>query len=561
MSHRSFAEKLVNIGALAPGQLETARPDGQGRHAWGKKLLAASRMAPSAFADLMADTEGLPRAALDAMRRGVSLAGEFSIPFLHEAGLYPYRAADGTLRLAAADPFDADAIDAVVMTLGGEVALEVASFEDVEIALDADARTVDAEPAEDAPGAGAGSEDGRDNSDSLRDLASGAPVVRALDDIFDQAVSLRASDIHFEPLGRDIQVRVRVDGVLRTIPAPRAAPARALVSRIKILAGLNIAEHRQPQDGRMRIKVRSRDFDVRVATMPTTRGEAAILRLLDRGGRLAAFSELGFNPRDRAVLTDKLTQPHGMVVVTGPTGSGKTTTLTAALASLNDSTRKILTIEDPVEYEIPGVNQSQVRNAVGLTFATALRAFMRQDPDVIMVGEVRDPETAKIAVQASLTGHLVMTTLHTNTAAAAVTRLVDIGVERYLIASTLSVVVGQRLIRTLCRDCRRPYTVGPRDAERNPRIAGLGLMAGTELCEPVGCERCGGTGYRGRRAIFECLDITEPVRREILAGADDVAIERAGIAGGMATLVEDGKARALEGLTSVDEVFRVAALR
>ncbi len=556
MNHRTFAEKLVNIGAVSAQALEPLRPEAGGRASWSKRLLAASRMKPGDFADLMASTQALPRASLDAMRRGTSLAGEFSLPFLHASGLFPYRGADGTLRLAAADPFDVDAVDAVSVTLGGGLALEVATFEDVETALDAEVRSDGAEAAEEVA-----AEAGPDNSDSLRDLASGAPVVRALDDVFDQAVSLRASDIHFEPLGRDVQIRVRVDGVLRVIPSPRAAPARALVSRIKILAGLNIAEHRQPQDGRMRIKVRARDFDVRVATMPTTRGEAAILRLLDRGGRLVAFSELGFNPRDRAVLADKLTQPHGMIVVTGPTGSGKTTTLTAALASLNDATRKILTVEDPVEYEIPGVNQSQVRPAVGLTFATALRAFMRQDPDVIMVGEVRDPETARIAVQASLTGHLVMTTLHTNTAAAAVTRLVDIGVERYLIASTLSAVVGQRLIRTLCLECRRPFTVGPGDAERNPRIAGLGLRPGTALFEPAGCERCGGTGYRGRRAIFECLEITEAVRREILAGADDAAIERVGIAGGMATLVEDGKARCLEGLTSVDEVFRVAALR
>ena len=556
MNHRTFAEKLVNIGAVTAQALEPLRPEAGGRASWSKRLLAASRMKPGDFADLMASTQALPRASLDAMRRGTSLAGEFSLPFLHESGLFPYRGPDGMLRLAAADPFDADAVDAVSVTLGGGLALEVATFEDVETALDAGVRAEGAEAAEEVA-----AEAGPDNSDSLRDLASGAPVVRALDDVFDQAVSLRASDIHFEPLGRDVQIRVRVDGVLRVIPSPRAAPARALVSRIKILAGLNIAEHRQPQDGRMRIKVRARDFDVRVATMPTTRGEAAILRLLDRGGRLVAFSELGFNARDRAVLDDKLTQPHGMIVVTGPTGSGKTTTLTAALASLNDATRKILTVEDPVEYEIPGVNQSQVRPGVGLTFATALRAFMRQDPDVIMVGEVRDPETARIAVQASLTGHLVMTTLHTNTAAAAVTRLVDIGVERYLIASTLSAVVGQRLIRTLCLECRRPFTVGPGDAERNPRIAGLGLRPGTALFEPAGCERCGGTGYRGRRAIFECLEITEPVRREILAGADDAAIERVGIAEGMATLVEDGKARCLEGLTSVDEVFRVAALR
>jgi general secretion pathway protein E len=558
MNHRAFAEKLVNIGVLTAEQLEPARSDPAGSASWSKRLLGASRMKPAEFADLMATTQLLPRASLERMRKGTSLAAEFSLPFLHEAGLYPYRAPDGSLRLATADPFNVDAVDAIAVTLGGGVAVEVATFEDVELALDADKRADDAKASAEDVGSG---EAGPDNSDSLRDLASGAPVVRALDDVFDAAVSLRASDIHFEPLGRDIQIRVRVDGVLRIIPSPRAAPARALVSRIKILAGLNIAEHRQPQDGRMRIKVRSRDFDVRVATMPTTTGEAAILRLLDRSGRLIEFGQLGFNARDRAVLSDKLTQPHGMIVVTGPTGSGKTTTLAAALASLNDATRKILTVEDPVEYEISGVNQSQVRPAAGLTFATALRAFMRQDPDVIMVGEVRDPETAKIAVQASLTGHLVMTTLHTNTAAAAVTRLVDIGVERYLIASTLSVVVGQRLLRTLCLDCRSPFTVGPREAERNPRILGLGMRPGTALYEPVGCERCGGTGYRGRRAIFECLEITEAVRRQILAGADDAAIERAGIAEGMATLVEDGKARCLEGLTSVDEVFRVAALR
>ncbi len=558
MPHRTFAQALVNIGVLPAGHFDSARFGAEDVPvSWSKRLLGASRLKPGEFADLLAETQALPRVSLDALRKGASLVAEFSLPFLHEASLYPYRTADGRLRLATADPFNVDAIDAVTLTLGGQVAVEIATFEDIEIALDADTRAGAAEaPAEDAP-----SDAGPDNSDALRDLASGAPVVRALDDVFDAAVSLRASDIHIEPLGRDFQIRVRVDGVLRTIPAPRAAPARALVSRIKILAGLNIAEHRQPQDGRMRIKVRSRDFDVRVATMPTTTGEAAILRLLDRGGRLVEFGQLGFNARDRNVLTDKLNQPHGMIVVTGPTGSGKTTTLAAALASLNDASRKILTIEDPVEYEIAGVNQSQVRPAVGLTFAAALRAFMRQDPDVIMVGEVRDPETAKIAIQASLTGHLVMTTLHTNTAAAAVTRLVDIGVERYLIASTLTVVVGQRLVRTLCLDCRRPFEVSREDTERNPRILGLGLKPGTALFAPVGCERCGGTGYRGRRAIFECLDITEPVRRQILAGAEDVAIERAGIADGMATLVDDGKARCLEGVTSVDEVFRVAALR
>ena len=559
MTQAEFTRKLVAAGVLDPDHVEQWHRETHIKDSWAKRLLGASRIKPSEFADLLASSTDLPRSSTEALRAGTSLAKEFSVPFLHEAGLYPYRGVGGDLRLAAADPFNVDAIDAIVLTLGGDIELEVATFEDIEIALDAG--KAGADPAVEAGEDFGAPEAGADNSDSLRDLASGAPVVRALDDIFDRAVALRASDIHFEPLRRDLQVRVRVDGVLRAIPAPRGVATRAIVSRVKILAGLNIAEHRQPQDGRMRIKVRGRDFDIRVATMPTTSGEAAILRLLDRSGRLIEFGQLGFNARDLAGLQDKLAQPHGMIVVTGPTGSGKTTTLMAALASLNDSTRKILTVEDPVEYEIPGVSQSQVRPAVGLTFATALRAFLRQDPDVIMVGEVRDSETAKIAVQASLTGHLVMTTLHTNTAASAITRLVDIGIERYLIASTLTTVIGQRLLRTLCLDCRRPFTVSRADLERNPRMVGLGIPPGAELYAPVGCERCGQTGFRGRRGIYEVLDVTETVRRQILAGADDAAIEQAGIASGMATLVDDGRARCLEGVTSVEEVFRVAGLR
>ena len=288
-----------------------------------------------------------------------------------------------------------------------------------------------------------------------------------------------------------------MDGVLRAIPAPREIAARAIVSRIKILAGLNIAEHRLPQDGRMRTNIRKRDFDIRVATMPTTAGEAAILRLLDRSGKLIDFDQLGFNDRDSAILARKLAQPHGMLIVTGPTGSGKTTTLAAALASLNDGARKLLTIEDPVEYELAGVCQSQVRPGIGLTFASALRAFLRQDPDVIMVGEVRDPETAQIAVQAALTGHLVLTTLHTNTAAGAVTRLADIGVEQYLIAATVTAVVGQRLVRTLCTECREPFTVTEAVRESDPRLIALRIETGTRLYRARGCERCSAYGLQG----------------------------------------------------------------
>jgi len=556
MAFAALASRLVEMGALAPDRVGLVPTEPHATQPSYRRLRDAASTRPAEFADVVASLHGLPRVDLDGLCSGTSLAGEFSRVFLHEAGLYPYRAPNGEMRLATDDPSQRGAISAIALSLGGQITLEVATHEDIEIALDrSGAGEIPDGP--DAETDGSRAED----VESLRDLASGAPVVRAVEDMFERAVALRATDIHIEPVRRDFQVRVRVDGVMRPLPHPRGLALRALVSRIKILCGLNIAEHRLPQDGRTRVRVRGRELDVRVATMPTTGGEAAIMRLLDRGSRLVELDQLGFGHRDLAVLRRQLGMPHGLFVVTGPTGSGKTTTLAAAIARLNDATRTILTIEDPVEYEIPGVSQSQVRPAVGLTFASALRAFLRQDPDVIMVGEVRDAETARIAIQASLTGHLVMTTLHTNTAAAAVTRLVDVGIERYLIASTLTSVVGQRLVRTLCADCRRAMVVRPADVERDPRLVALRIAAGAALHEPAGCERCGQSGYRGRRAIFEVLEVTEAVRRLILAGADDAAIEAVARSDGMTTMVEDGRARCLEGVTSVDEVFRVAALR
>ncbi len=497
---------------------------------------------------------------LEAMRNSVSLVDDFSLVFLREAGLYPHRALNGQIRLAIADPSKRDAIDAILISLPAPVELRLAREEDIELVLNG---LVHAEPAEEAQQPLEKSEQGSEEDvNSLRDLASGAPVVRFLDDLFDRAIALRATDIHIEPLKHEAQIRVRVDGMLRTLPLTRGnVPARALVSRVKILSNLNIAERRVPQDGRMRIKVRNRDFDLRVATMPTTNGEAAILRLLDRSTKAVNFDQLGFNLRDNSLLKRSLDLPHGMLIVTGPTGSGKTTTLAAALGSLDTTTRKVLTIEDPVEYQIAGVSQSQVRPAVGLTFASALRAFLRQDPDVIMVGEVRDTETAKISIQAALTGHLVLTTLHTNTAAAAMTRLVDIGVEPYLIASTLTAVMGQRLVRMLCPDCRSTFTVGRQELDADPRLHALGIPLGTRLYSATGCERCGASGYRGRRAIFEFLEVTEEIRRLIITGADDAAIEAQARRDGMTTMIEDGRAKCLSGMTTVDEVFRVAAFR
>jgi general secretion pathway protein E len=379
--------------------------------------------------------------------------------------------------------------------------------------------------------------------------------------MFETAVEYRATDIHIEPFRGTLQVRLRVDGLLRQIPAPPADMARAIISRVKILAGLNIAERRLPQDGRARIRVGRADLDLRVATMPTAHGEAAILRVLERNPRLLDLTRLGLGTRDREIVSHHLEAPHGLIIVAGPTGSGKTTTLASALAMLNSPIRKILTIEDPIEYEIAGVNQSQVKPAIGLTFASALRAFLRQDPDVIMVGEMRDGETAKIGIQASLTGHLVLTTLHTNTAAASVTRLLDMGVESFLLASTVRCIIGQRLVRVLCPDCRRMAPVDAERLAREPRFVALGIKAGESVGEPVGCGRCAGSGYRGRQGVFEVLEVTDPVRRLIGARADDAAIERASRDQGMTTIIEDGLAKCRAGVTSVDEILRVTASR
>ena len=374
-------------------------------------------------------------------------------------------------------------------------------------------------------------------------------------------MDLRASDIHIEPGRTQIAIRMRVDGLLRALPAPTNLPGQAMVSRIKILAGLNIAERRLPQDGAARVRVARAEIDVRVSILPTQHGESAVIRLLPRDRSLLSVERLGMGPGDEARLRRLARLPHGMIVVTGPTGSGKTTTLATTLSMLNDPSRKILTIEDPIEYEIPGISQAQARPGIGLSFAAALRAFMRQDPDVIMVGEIRDPETAHVAVHAALTGHLVLTTLHTETAAAAVPRLLDLGVEAFLLRSTLRGVLAQRLVRQLCERCRVPRPLGGRDFNADPRLATLGLREGDVVCEPAGCERCGGVGYRGRVGLFEVMEVGERLRALVGDQSDWEAIDKAAVADGMTTMLADGLAKCLSGATSAAEVFRVALVR
>jgi len=547
------ARKHIEAGVDVRAGVEAH--DGQSKL---RRLWQLTELTASDFADEVARFYVLSRVTLPQLLAATALVKHFSPRFLREMIVFPYQTAAGHVRLAVADPTDSACARAAEITLNEPAIIEVASFEDIATVL-AERLGEDTTSSPDSGDAVSARTD--DDIDSLRDLASGAPVVRAVNDLLEKAIEQRASDIHVEPFRAGLVVRMRIDGMLRTIPAPAGALPHAVISRIKILAGLNIAERRLPQDGAARLRVARSDLDIRVATMPTQHGESAVIRLLPKDRGLLAIDKLGLRGADDAKLTRLLALPHGMIIVTGPTGSGKTTTLATVLSILNESTRKILTIEDPVEYEIHGVNQSQVKPSIGLSFAAALRAFVRQDPDVIMVGEVRDAETAHIATHAALTGHLVLTTLHTETAAAAVPRLLDLGVESFLLKSTLRAVIAQRLVRQLCDRCKiaRPLTLT--DIAADPRYRALGLTVGEPVYEAQGCERCGGTGYRGRLGIFEILEITEELRALIGASTDASTIDRAAVRAGMTTMVDDGAAKCRAGVTSAAEVLRVTTLR
>jgi len=522
-----------------------------------KQLWQSTELSGLDFASEVAAFFGLRRLTLPELMECRPLADRFSHRFLREAAIFPFETSGGKIALAAGDPTDQETLRAAAIVFGEPFEIVAASFDDIATALgerlDADAATPGVPQRE----IGGSVED----IDNLRDLASGAPVVRAVNDLVERAMELRASDIHLEPFRDGLTVRMRVDGLLRPTPAPSHVLPQALISRIKILAGLNIAERRLPQDGAARLKAARSEIDVRVATMPTQHGESAVIRLLPRDRGLLDIPKLGLAARDEKKILRLLDMPHGMIAVTGPTGSGKTTTLATMLSALNSPARKILTIEDPVEYEIQGVNQSQVKPAIGLTFAAAMRAFVRQDPDVIMVGEVRDAETASIAIHAALTGHLVLTTLHTETSTAAVPRLIDLGVEAFLLKSTLRAVVAQRLVRVLCDRCKTRHSLTAADFEADPRLVTLGFESGETVFSPKGCERCGGVGYRGRVGVFEILEVMGEVRDLIGPNSESGALDAAAIRAGMTTMIDDAVAKCRAGVTSVAEALRVTTIR
>jgi general secretion pathway protein E len=554
LSTRFVAHLRETKHLAAADDLEVLEPGSSGRRQ--AKLWELTDLSAGMFADEAAGFYGLERVTLQDMMTASPLVASFSQRFLREMLVFPYRSPDGRAVLAVADPGDVAAQRAAQIVLGAGVSIGVATSEDLAVVLDRRLGEGDIDAAVDSP-----APPHEDDIDSLRDLASGAPVVRAVNDLIEKAVELRASDIHIEPFSTGLVVRMRVDGLLRPVASPAGVLPQAVISRIKIIANLNIAERRLPQDGAARLRAGRSEVDIRVAIMPTQHGESAVIRLLPKDRGLLVVEKLGFSVSDDKTLRRMLKLPHGMIVITGPTGSGKTTTLATMLSILNEPARKILTIEDPVEYEIPGINQSQVKPGIGLTFASALRSFVRQDPDVIMVGEVRDSETAHVAVHAALTGHLVLTTLHTETAAAAVPRLLDLGVEGYLLRSVLRVVIGQRLVRQLCEHCRSSRLLVAGDFVEDPRLQSLGFSVGDTIWGPRGCERCSATGYRGRIGIFELLEITTAVRELIADNADGLAIDGAAMREGMTTMLSDGIAKCRAGFTSPAEILRVTTLR
>lgn len=389
-------------------------------------------------------------------------------------------------------------------------------------------------------------------SEDLLEQEDDAPIIRLINALLTEAVKENASDIHIETFEKRLVVRYRVDGVLREVVEPKRVLAPLLVSRIKVMAKLDIAEKRIPQDGRISIRIGGREIDLRVSTMPSSNGERVVMRLLDKQAGRLNLTSLGMDRDELNRFKNILHRPHGIVLVTGPTGSGKTTSLYAGISELNDASRNILTVEDPIEYNLEGIGQTQVNNKADMTFARGLRAMLRQDPDVVMVGEIRDSETADIAVQASLTGHLVLSTLHTNTAIGAVTRMFDMGVEPFLLSSSLVGVVAQRLIRVLCPECKGAYT--PDDSER--ALLGLDKDDSHSLFRPVGCKRCNNSGYRGRRGIYEIVPIDSELRRMIHDKAsEDVMTEQARTKG--RSILDDGKQKVLAGVTAVEEILRV----
>ena len=547
-----IGELLVQAGKLSARDLDRAVSAQQEMGGMlGRVLVRLGLVSDLDVAQALSSQLGIPLVPADGFPDLMPEVEGLLPEFLQANAVYPLRLEDGQLHVAMAVPQDAFVVKALHLVTGCVIQPHLALESDIEKAL--------AEPVEEvAEGEDDGFGDGSDGGDfveHLKDLASEAPVIRLVNNIIGRVIDLRASDIHLEPFDDGLHVRYRVDGVIH--PGELVPPrlSAAVNSRVKLLAHLDIAERRLPQDGRIKTRVKGRELDLRVSTVPTVHGESVVMRVLDRASVRLELEKMGFEKDTLARFNTLLARPHGILLVTGPTGSGKTTTLYAALAKIDASAQKIITVEDPVEYQLEGINQIQVHSQINLTFANALRSILRQDPDIIMIGEMRDGETAQIAVQSALTGHLVLSTLHTNTAAGAVIRMQDMGVEPYLITSAVNGVLAQRLLRTLCGHCKQAYEPGP-EVRSSTGLARF-CAATQPIYRAVGCEHCRQSGYRGRTGIHELLVLDEPMRRAIIDGRDANTLNSIAAHSGMLSLHEDGLRKVAAGHTTLDELARV----
>jgi len=544
LRYARIGEILLERGKVQPDEIERAL---ELQHERGDKLgkilvdmgLVAQRDVLAAISDQL----GIPLVTVDGAPPASPEIEGLSHRFLRQSRAYPVALVDSKLTVAMADPLDFETVAALRGFSGLDVETVLASEQEILDAIDKHYGEADRET---------GVTEGEDaeataDLEHLRDMASEAPVIRLVNAMIADAVEKRASDIHIEPFEKEFRVRFRVDGVLFNQEAPPRELKAAIISRLKLMAKLNIAERRLPQDGRIKIKILGREVDLRVSTLPTLYGESVVMRLLDRSaGDFYDLRRLGFDDRMLASMEHYCSLPHGIFLVTGPTGSGKSTTLYSALKRINLPDKKIITIEDPVEYQMDGINQLHVNPQIGLTFASGLRHIVRQDPDVIMVGEIRDRETADIAIRAALTGHLVFSTLHTNDAPSAITRLVDMGVENYLITSSVVAVLAQRLVRVICQHCK---------VSAGTAISPEGDVVKT--FRGAGCEECGGRGYTSRMGIFELMDVDDEMRKLIMANEDAGVLTKAARRHGMRNLREDGWVKVANGVTTVQEVMRV----
>ncbi|MGD9583802.1 MAG: type II secretion system ATPase GspE [Lysobacterales bacterium] len=552
-----IAAFLIARGRLKETDLQRARrlheesPSGDFISLMTRLGLVSERDAAEALSEVLQLPLLSAKDCPDAPPPNVSL----SVRFLKQFHVVPISESDTEVVLLVAEPQDPYPMHAAELAVGKPVAIRIGIRSEIDDLVEryygsgrSAMGTIVENLSEDASRS-------EDDVEHLRDLASEAPVIRLVNLVIQRAVEARASDIHIEPFESRLKVRYRVDGVLEEVESPPANSTAAVISRIKIMAKLNIAERRLPQDGRIMVRVQGKELDLRVSTVPTSFGESVVMRILDRESVVLDFHTLGFTDEFLPRFMEVLEMPHGIVLVTGPTGSGKTTTLYTALSRINTPDVKIITVEDPVEYQIEGVNQIQVKPQIGLDFSHALRSIVRQDPDIIMIGEMRDLETARIAIQSALTGHLVLSTLHTNNAAGGITRLLDMGVEDYLLSSTVNGILGQRLVRKLARDSAEAYPALP-EVVSQFELERFTSERPIRLYKPVPTVAVP-TGYHGRTTIMEFLRMSDPLRRLVMKHADTGIIEQAAREEGMRTMYEDGLVKALAGVTTIEEVLRV----